>query len=354
MSLHMHTPSPLPSKSPQHVSELALTRSITTVYPLDLFDVGIDQDKRAQTVPRDAHARQDTHEDVPERDRTPLAPVASRLPSLARAPSPRHDASSLPDNPTGPRSVEIVAHTSILPWTKSNSGHLCTSGDPPYPAAPEPPLACPCFGHHDQKPNHAGLMSLHMHTPSPLPSKSPQHVSELALTLLITTVYPLDLFDVGIDQDKRAQTVPRDAHARQDTHEDVPERDRTPLAPVASRLPSLCPCTSRLAMTPAASQTTPLALARPVDDAIVADRPPPYCHDAGRGRRDHSFPVLATTRFSTAWTSPTVRAHSPAPSSLQTPSPWSPLHGTPRPSPPAINSAPQPSLSSHKPLLSPL
>jgi hypothetical protein len=251
-------------------------------------------------------------------------------------------------------SVEIVAHTSILPWTKSNSGHLCTSGDPPYPAAPEPPLACPCFGHHDQKPNHAGLMSLHMHTPSPLPSKSPQHVSELALTLLITTVYPLDLFDVGIDQDKRAQTVPRDAHARQDTHEDVPERDRTPLAPVASRLPSLCPCTSRLAMTPAASQTTPLALARPVDDAIVADRPPPYCHDAGRGRRDHSFPVLATTRFSTAWTSPTVRAHSPAPSSLQTPSPWSPLHGTPRPSPPSINSAPQPSLSSHKPLLSPL
>jgi hypothetical protein len=202
--------------------------------------------------------------------------------------------------------------------------------------------------------DHAGLLSPHHAHPSPLPSKSPQHVSELALTLLITTVYPLDLFDVGIDQDKRAQTVPRDAHARQDTHEDVPERDRTPLAPVASRLPSLCPCTSRLAMTPAASQTTPLALARPVDDAIVADRPPPYCHDAGRGRRDHSFPVLATTRFSTAWTSPTVRAHSPAPSSLQTPSPWSPLHGTPRPSPPSINSAPQPSLSSHKPLLSPL
>ncbi|KAK1605033.1 hypothetical protein QYE76_028706 [Lolium multiflorum] len=169
---------------------------------------------------------------------------------------------------TMPSSVEIVAHTSILPWTKSNSGHLCTSGDPPYPAAPEPPLACPCFGHHDQKPNHAGLMSLHMHTPSPLPSKSPQHVSELALTLLITTVYPLDLFDVGIDQDKRAQTVPRDAHARQDTHEDVPERDRTPLCPVASHLPSLSPGTHRVATVPSIPQTRSPALARPVDDAI--------------------------------------------------------------------------------------
>jgi hypothetical protein len=98
--------------------------------------------------------------------------------------------------------------------------HLCPSLLPWHFTSPLRTSVNHC--HHlpwtifDQNTTMPSSMSLHMHTPSPLPSKSPQHVSELALTLLITTVYPLDHFDVDIDQQPRAQTRP-----------EAPTRDRT-------------------------------------------------------------------------------------------------------------------------------
>ncbi|KAK1669747.1 hypothetical protein QYE76_057906 [Lolium multiflorum] len=62
--------------------------------------------------------------------------------------------------------------------------------------------------HLDQNQTMPALLSHTMLTPSPLPSKSPQHVTYLALTLLITTIHLLTREDVGIGQDQRAQTRP--------------------------------------------------------------------------------------------------------------------------------------------------
>nr|XP_051222068.1 uncharacterized protein LOC127340345 [Lolium perenne] len=98
-------------------------------------------------------------------------------------------------------------------------------------------------------------------------------------------------------QNQRAQTTPRDAHPRQDAHDGNPGRDGTPLCPIASRLPSLCPCTSRLDMTPAASQTTSLARGNPVHDAMIDDHPPlpPECEDDDERHRSSFSPQSRST-----------------------------------------------------------
>ncbi|KAK1660207.1 hypothetical protein QYE76_048366 [Lolium multiflorum] len=121
-----------------------------------------------------------------------------------------------------------------------------------------------------------GAHGTSMPFPSPLPSKPINHVSELAWTLLMLTLPALDQDDVDIGRATRAQTRPENAHARHSAHGDVPGRARASPCPVASRLPSLSPGTSRLAAVPSTSQTTPLRRASPVDDDTDDDHPPQY------------------------------------------------------------------------------
>jgi hypothetical protein len=132
-------------------------------------------------------------------------------------------------------------------------------------------------------------------------------------------------------QEHDAQTRPENVHARQDAHAGNPGRDRTPLCPVASRLPSLSPGTNRVATVPSISQTRSPALARPV--AVVTDDelPPPYCHTAPK----------RTTRLHHLWPRHEARQHrldvantlrpSLAPSSLWNGDPAVDLPRAPRP-----------------------
>ncbi|KAK1612620.1 hypothetical protein QYE76_036293 [Lolium multiflorum] len=110
----------------------------------------------------------------------------------------------------------------------------------------------PCH-HHLPSSQLCHTMSWRFPTPNPLYTPSPDRPHQPA-------------------QATRAQTRPRHRHAR------------TPLVAspcaVASRLPSHSPCTRRLATVPSTSQTTPSGRRPAVDDAIVHNLPPPYCHDA--------------------------------------------------------------------------
>ena len=131
-------------------------------------------------------------------------------------------------------------------------------------------------------------LSLHMLTPSPLPSKPLHHVSELAWTLLMLTLPALDQVDVDIGQATHAQTRPA---ARQDAHDGISGRARASSCPIASRLPSLSPCARRLTTVPSTSQTSPIGRRPAVDDALVKNLPPPYCHAVKK----------MTTRLSLLW-----------------------------------------------------
>nr|XP_051209223.1 early nodulin-like protein 2 [Lolium perenne] len=95
-------------------------------------------------------------------------------------------------------------------------------------------------------------------------------------------MHALDQDDVGIDQQPRAQTTPRDIHARRDAHcRQPPDATGRRAAPVASRLPTLCPCTGRLAMTPASlpdnlnGPREPCARRHDRRPPATAARPPP-------------------------------------------------------------------------------
>ncbi|KAK1679656.1 hypothetical protein QYE76_040504 [Lolium multiflorum] len=110
---------------------------------------------------------------------------------------------------------------------------------------------------------------------------------------------PLTKTTSALTGPSRAQTRPENVHARQDAHAGNPGRDRTPLCPVASRLPSLSPGTNRVATVPSISQTRSPALARPV--AVVTDDelPPPYCQTAPK----------RTTRLHHLWPRHEARQH---------------------------------------------
>ncbi|KAK1612368.1 hypothetical protein QYE76_036041 [Lolium multiflorum] len=97
----------------------------------------------------------------------------------------------------------------------------------------------------------------------------------------------------------------------------------TPRASIASlpRVPSaLTLCANRLTTSPHTAQTPPLARGTP-DDAHSDDRPPRTCKLPSSSLSHPSLVFTVIKRYSTAWTSTTIRAHSLAPSSLQTPSP---------------------------------
>jgi hypothetical protein len=115
------------------------------------------------------------------------------------------------------------------------------------------------------------LLSPHHAIPSPLSSKPINLVNRPPLTLLKLTMHALTRDDVGIDQQLRAQTTPRDAHARQDAHAGKPGRDRTPLAPVVLTSSRPLPLSYALTVDPATSQTTPSRRGNPVRDATVDD-----------------------------------------------------------------------------------
>jgi hypothetical protein len=125
------------------------------------------------------------------------------------------------------------------------------------------------------------LMSLPMPFHSPLTSTLHHHVSEHDLTLLITTVHPLDQVDVDIAQDLRAQTRPAPARIGMDARQDAPERDRTSPCPVDSALALTSPCTCTLTSTSGTKWTRSPDLARPVAVVTDDDHPPllPECED---------------------------------------------------------------------------
>jgi hypothetical protein len=142
------------------------------------------------------------------------------------------------------------------------------------------PLPALALDHLDQNTTLPATMSLTILNSSPLPSRSPQHVLELALTSLTTTMHAIDRDNTCTAQSTRAQTRPGNAHARQDAPDDVSGRARASPCPVSSRLPSLSPCARRLTTVPSTSRTSPIGLGLAVDDALVKDLPPPYCHAA--------------------------------------------------------------------------
>jgi hypothetical protein len=113
------------------------------------------------------------------------------------------------------------------------------------------------------------------------------------------TLHALDRDGDNTAQATRAQTRPAHARIGMDARQDVSGRARAPPCPVASRLPSLSPCTRRLTTVPSTSQTPPLGHGPAVDDAIIHDFPPPYCHTAPK----------RTTRLHHLWPRHEARQH---------------------------------------------
>jgi hypothetical protein len=126
-----------------------------------------------------------------------------------------------------------------------------------------------------QNPNHAGPHAITLSLPPLVFSTLHLHVLDFPLPLLDQPLPSRGQTDACTRQQPRAQTTPRDVHARQDVHAGNPGRDRTPPCPIASLAPSLYPCARRLTTVPSTSRTPPVGRGRAADDAHDNDCPPP-------------------------------------------------------------------------------
>jgi hypothetical protein len=123
----------------------------------------------------------------------------------------------------------------------------------------------------DQNPNHAGPHAITLSLPPLVVSTLHLHVLDFPLPLLDQPLPSRGQTDACTRQQPRAQTTPRDVHARQDAHAGNPGRDRTPLAPVVLTSSRPLPLSYALTVDPATSQTTPSRRGNPVRDATVDD-----------------------------------------------------------------------------------